>query len=117
MMGTRRKPVGQNVWGVGMTERPTKVRYSIVGGMFALTVHGFLVWFVIPLATVCWPLFALEARSDGVTFRQYLGWVDFNLMVCLEHSVLRPFVETPLKWISRDRMAEVIHRFRPLDAL
>jgi hypothetical protein len=88
---------------------------SVVGGLAVLVVRGILLWLVVPVAAVVWPVAVLFLRRRGITFGRFLGWVDLNLIACLQRTILRPLVRTPLAWVPARDMAEVTHRLRGID--
>jgi hypothetical protein len=69
--------------------------------------RGLLLWFVVPVAVVCWLPLALVLRRRTVTFGRFLGWVDLNLIALLERTILRPTRRTPTRWIPFKAIPEV----------
>jgi len=90
-------------------------RNSVVGGIAVLFVRGLLLWLVVPMAAIVWPILALWLRRGGVTFGGYLGWLDLNLISCLQRTILRPLVRAPVDWVPARDMARVVHRLRAVD--
>ena len=117
-MGSEVAPFGRKVKGIlgalliGSAEGR---RNSIVGGLAALFIRGTLLWVVVPLATCLWPIIWFRARDRGVTLGQFLGWVDLNLIVCLQRTVIRPLVRWPADWVPASAMPQVTHRLRATD--
>lgn len=60
-------------------------------------------------------LLTWESETQGVGLRQFLGWVDLNLMAFLSRIVLRPLFRDPVPWIGWREMAHVTHRVRFID--
>ena len=90
-------------------------RNSVIGGLAVLLVRGVLLWVVVPVAALAWPIVALRLRRRGVTFGRYLGWVDLNLIACLQRTILRPLVREPADWVPAREMPQVTHRLRAVD--
>jgi hypothetical protein len=85
-------------------------RNSVVGGLALLFIRGVLLWVVVPLSTIVWVFGALGFRRRGVTLAHFLGWVDLNLIACLQRTVLRPFFRSPVPWVPGNAMPQVTHR-------
>jgi hypothetical protein len=92
-------------------------RNSIIGGLAVLLIRGVLLWVVVPAATLVWPIVALRFRRRGVTFGRYLGWVDLNLIACLQRTMLRPLVRAPSDWVPAGQMPQVTHRLGATDPM
>jgi len=84
---------------------------SPVGGFVLLLVRGLLLWLVVPVAACVWLILAVHLRRR-VGLGQFIGWVDLNLIACLERGALRLFFPTPAKWIPWSELAHVTHRLR-----
>ena len=54
-------------------------------------------------------------RRRGVSARQFLGWIDLNLMALLSRSILRPLFRAPPPWVPVSQMSRVTHRLRWVD--
>jgi hypothetical protein len=78
-------------------------------------VRGVLLWLVVPVAICVWLILSVRLGRRGVGVGQFVGWVDLNLIACLERGALRPLVSSPAKWMSWSEMALVTHRVRWLD--
>jgi hypothetical protein len=81
--------------------------------MLLLVIRGILLWVLVPVGFVVWLLsFLWTRRPPG----QFLGWLDWNLVVLLERSVLRPFFPRQTQnWVSVSEMSTVEHRIGVLD--
>jgi hypothetical protein len=90
-------------------------RNSVMGGIVVLLIRGGLLWVVIPVGAVVWPFVALRLRRRDVTFGRYLGWLDLNLIACVQRMILRPLVRAPADWVPARDMARVTHRLRAVD--
>ena len=60
-------------------------------GFVLLTVRGVLLWVVLPLGCAAWVLVTPWLHKRGIKFGQFLGWIDINLIVLVQRSLLRPF--------------------------
>jgi hypothetical protein len=100
-----------------MTDDVPERRNSIVGGMLLLFTRGFLLWIVIPVASVLWLVLAIRFRRRGVKYGQYLGWVDMNLIAFLQRGVFRPLVKWPVSFVPPGEMQSVTHRISRNDPL
>jgi hypothetical protein len=94
---------------------PPEHRNSVVGGLFVLLARGVLLWIVGPLAACTWLVVGVRLRRDGVTFSQYLGWVDLNLIACLQRTIFRPLVRWPVSYVPPRQISTVTHRIRSRD--
>lgn len=92
-------------------DEPTH-RNSIVGGLLILLARGILLWLVVPIASPVWVFLAIRLRRNGITFVQYLGWVDLNLIALLQRIVFRPLVRWPTPYVPSTAMPSVKHRLR-----
>jgi hypothetical protein len=63
-------------------ENPAPQRNSIAGGLVVLVLRGLLLWLVVPIAVIAWPVVRARQRKSGVSLGQYLGWIDLNLVAC-----------------------------------
>jgi hypothetical protein len=99
-----------------VNNEPTRTN-SVASGVAVLVIRGLLLWLVVPLAVICWLPLRFALRRRGATFGRYLGWVDLNLVACLERSVLKPIMRNPAKWVPVAEMPRVTHRVRLLDPL
>ena len=88
---------------------------SWCAGLLLLSIRGLLLWIVVPLATVAWAAIKFLTRAKRVTYGQYLGWVDLNLIAILHASLLRPLIRNRMKRIPFAEMNEVTYRMRILD--
>lgn len=95
--------------------QPQSRLFAIIAGLALLCVRGVLLWIIIPLAALAWLPVAVWLRRRGVKFRQFLGWVDLNLIAFLERTVLRPLFRSPIQWTPARAMPEVTHRVDALD--
>ena len=90
---------------------------SWVGVLLLMLTRGILIWFVVPAASLVWIFLALRLRRRGVSFGQYLGWVDLNLVAFLRHSIFRPIIQQSIPYVPRADMASVEHRVRITSAV
>lgn len=90
-------------------------RNSVVGGLLVLFARGVLLWVVVPIASLVWVLVAIRLRRRGVTFGQYLGWVDVNLVAFLQRTLFRPVVRSRTPFVPPLEIPSVSHRLHPLD--
>ena len=100
-----------------MAEASDSRKNSVAAGLATLILRGFLLWIVVPLATVAWLLVGFRLRRRGSTFGQYLGWIDVNLIAFLQRTILRPITRSPLSWVPVKQISEVSHRLRASDPL
>ena len=87
----------------------------LVGGLVLLTVRGLLLWVVVPLGVLAWPLVVVPSRKRGLRLGRFLGWLDLNLTSAIQRTLARPFFEAPIAWTSFDAAAGLTHRIRLLD--
>ena len=92
---------------------------SALGGIsvFALlVVRGLLRWIVIPVGFVAWLLFGWVI---GVGPRQFLGWVDLNLIAALQrvlvHRVNGEWPIPRVAFVPIGKLKSVRHRVSVLD--
>jgi hypothetical protein len=93
---------------------PTQ-RNSIAGGVVVLVLRGVLLWLVVPIAVLAWPIVRSRLRKSGVSLGQYLGWIDLNLVACLQRLATPILVRHPIAWTPRANLAQVTHRLRATD--
>jgi hypothetical protein len=98
-----------------VSQTPVIRRNSILGGFVLLLIRGILLWVVVPVATCVWLVVALRLRRRGVTLGRFLGWIDLNLVACLQRTILRPLFRAPRDWVPVDEMPKVTHRLRASD--
>ncbi len=85
-------------------------------GFLLLTVRGLLLWVVLPLGCVAGVLVAPWLHKRGIKFGQFLGWIDINLIVLVQRSLLRPFYrKVPPPWVPATEMSGVKHRVGMID--
>ena len=93
-----------------------KINSSATAALRLLLVRGVLLWLVVPIAVVVWLVGGLLLfRPRGISLARFLGWVDLNLVACLQRSVLRPVFRARVSWVHPREMPNVTHRVRPLD--
>jgi hypothetical protein len=81
-----------------------------------LFIRGFLLWLVVPVATIIWVVGAYWFIRDGAYLGRFLGWADNNLVVMVQRSILRAFFEQPTHpWVPYVNIADVTHRIGFLD--
>lgn len=95
-------------------QRPV-LRLRWFSGSVLLLIRGVLLWVIIPLGTIWWVVGLPTWRKRRIALGQLLGWADWNLMVAIERSLLRPFVRKPPSWIPLTDMSTVTHRVRSVD--
>jgi hypothetical protein len=95
-------------------EIPT-AQSTVVGGLLVLVVRGVLLWLVVPLALVAWPVVRLRQRRTGVTVGQYLGWIDLNLIASVQRLATPVLVRKPIPWTPAADVSKVTHRLRATD--
>lgn len=81
-----------------------------------LYLRGLLLWVLVPLGFLVWVVGAVWLVPRGATLRSFLGWLDIQLVVTLQLSILRPFFSEPS--ISEVRFADIAtlgHRVGALD--
>jgi hypothetical protein len=83
--------------------------------MVLLLVRGVLLWVVVPLGVLAWPVVALSFRRRGLCLGEFLGWLDLNLTSAIQRSVVRPFFDAPIPWTPFSEAAGLTHRIRLLD--
>ena len=85
-------------------------------GFVLLTVRGVLLWVVLPLGCAAWVLIAPWLHKRGIKFGQFLGWIDINLIVLVQRSLLRPFYRKAAPpWVPATEMWGVKHRVGMID--
>jgi len=88
----------------------------MAAGLALLYVRGVLLWVVIPLGVVVGIFMSPWLFARHITYGQFLGWIDVNMIVALRRSIFRPFFVTPgQSWIRPRDMAGVKHRIGLLD--
>jgi hypothetical protein len=85
------------------------------GGLVLLTVRGLLLWVVVPLGVVAWPVVVVPSRNRGVRLGEFLGWLDLNLTSAIQRTIARPFFGAPMPWTPFDAAAGLPHRIHLLD--
>lgn len=86
-------------------------------GFILLTVHGFLLWWLIPLWTLIWLVLCVWMLRKGVGLGRFLGWADVNFTAFLQRVVMRPMFPRPVQWVPIRDMPGVEHRVSVLDFL
>ncbi len=100
-----------------MTHAEPQRRNSIVVGVLVLLTRSFLLWIVIPVWSVVWLARAISLHRRGITYGQYLGWVDLNLIAFLQRGVFRPLVRWPAPFVPSSEMPSVTHRISRTDPM
>lgn len=89
---------------------------SGIGRFLLLIVRGLLLWIVVPIGFVAWGVSLPWQLKRKVALGQFLGWLDSNMLIIIERSILRPFFEAPThRWVPTKGRAEVQHRIGALD--
>jgi hypothetical protein len=98
-----------------MRRRLTRQAGSAVNGarrqaaeLTLLGLRGLLLWLVIPLTILAWPMVAIAMR--GVRLGALLGWVDLNLVAVLQRTILRPLFNHPASLIPTADLRYCSHR-------
>jgi hypothetical protein len=90
-------------------------RNSIAGGLAVLFIRGVLLWVIVPFATCGWLIVWVGRRGRLVRLGQFLGWIDLNLIACIQRTVIRPLVRWPVDWVPASAMRQITHRLRVID--
>lgn len=98
-----------------MTGTDPARRNSLSGGILTLATRSLLLWLVVPLAAIIWIFINDALRRRSITFGQYLGWVDVNLIAALQRTVYRPLIRWPLSYVPARDMHTVTHRIQASD--
>ncbi len=98
-----------------MTDSAEPQRNSVVGGLAALFIRGVLLWVGVPFATCGWLVIRVVRPGRGVRLGQFLGWIDLNLIACIQRTLIRPLVRSPAEWVPASAMTQVTHRLRAVD--
>lgn len=98
-----------------MVETPATQRNSIVGGLLVLVLRGVSLWLVVPIAVLAWPVVRARQRKSCVSLGQYLGWIDLNLIACLQRLATPMLVRHPIAWTPGADLSTVTHRLRATD--
>lgn len=81
-------------------------------GLAFLFVRGVLLWLLVPLAVIVWPVALVVSPGRKPTLGAFVGWADLNLIAALQR-VLR--ARNALRWIPLKEAASVTHRVGVLD--
>jgi hypothetical protein len=82
-----------------------------IGELIHLFVRGLLLWIVVPVGFVAWVGSSRWQIKRKVALGQFLDWIDSNMLIIIERSVLRPFFPTPThSWVPTKDRAQVQHR-------
>jgi hypothetical protein len=96
---------------VTVTGREPKPRQvSTLAGVVLLIIRRPLLWIMIPSACVAWLPASFWLRRRSVGLGQFLGWVDLNMVACLERTLLRPLFRDRLAWTPVRAMPDVKYR-------
>jgi hypothetical protein len=90
-------------------------RNSAIGGFALLLIRGVLLWLVVPLATLSWLVVRVGGRARAITLGQFLGWMDVNLIACIQRTIVRPLVRFPVDRVPASDMRQVTHRLCAID--
>lgn len=86
---------------------------GVVGTLLFLTIHGILLWLVVPVGFLLWTLTLQGLGKRRTSLPVFLGWLDHNVLVALIRGPLRYFfVERPMDWIPPRDRAATTHRIR-----
>ena len=79
-----------------------------VAGALLVLLRGILLWILVPGGVIVWLSFV---GWSGVTLGNFLGWLDYNVIVLLQKSVFRPWLgHTGLQRVPWARIRELKHR-------
>lgn len=87
---------------------------AVLAGTGLLLVRGHLLWVTVPVGLLLWVASVLLAAGD-LGPGQVIGWLDLNLVALLQRTLLKPFFEQPVAWVSWADIDDVTHRVRFLD--
>jgi hypothetical protein len=87
-----------------------------VGGLLLLFVRGLLLWIVVPIGFIAWAATCPWQIKRKVALGQFFGWIDSNMIIAIERSVLRPFFAAPThRWVPIKDRDQVKNRIGVLD--
>jgi len=95
------------------TERAPR---RFVGTLVLLTVRGLVLWLVVPLTLLLWPVVSLALRRRGVSLGQFLGWVDLNLISAIQRLLGDLLFDAPIPWTPFVAASKLKHRIYGIDA-
>ena len=96
------------------TNRPL-LRFPLFTALALLLIRGVLLWVVIPIGLIWWVVGLPAWHQRGVRLRQFIGWLDLNLVAFIQRTVLRPLVRHPLVWVPVADIKNVRHFVRLSD--
>jgi hypothetical protein len=111
----RRWPAHSELLAPLMNDESDRGQNSLAAKLVLVFLRGVLLWPVVPVATVSWLFLWIGLRRRGVSFGQFLGWVDLILIAALSRTVLRPLFRAPPRWVPVKDMPQVTHRLQALD--
>ncbi|TIH37078.1 hypothetical protein D4765_08625 [Subtercola vilae] len=89
---------------------------GIFGMLCLLCIRGLALWVIIPTTFVVWLLACYWFVRRGASMGRFFGWVDFNFMVFITLTILRPFSEGALPVrVPFHRIRSVTHRMSLMD--
>lgn len=100
-----------------MTGNPSGRKVHPFSWMVLLVVHGFLIWWLVPIWFVLWLILCVWMLRKRVGLGRFLGWADINFIAFLQRVIMRPMFPNPVSWVPVRDMPEVEHRVSLLDFL
>ncbi len=87
-----------------------------IGGVLLLLVRSLLLWIVVPIGFIAWATTCPWQIKRKVSLGQFIGWIDSNMVIAIERSVLRPFFTAPThRWVPIKDRDKVKNRIGLLD--
>jgi hypothetical protein len=83
-----------------------------VNGLALLFVRGVLLWLLVPLAVIAWPIALVVSPGRKPTLGAFIGWADLNLIAALQRVLL---ARNAPRWTPLREAASVTHRVGLLD--
>jgi hypothetical protein len=83
-----------------------------VNGLALLFVRGVLLWLLVPLAVIAWPVALMASPDRKPALGAFIGWADLNLIAALQRI---PLARNALRWTPFKEAVSVTHRVGVLD--
>ena len=91
-------------------------REGALGAVLLISIRAILLWFVVPLGLLASLIFNSWRMKQGVSVKQFLGWIDINFILVLERSGLQPFFSKRTQpWTALKNASKVEHRIGVFD--